>query len=265
GARIFDTSDIGLACVGTFTCTLDTPIGPFLLPSPVAGGGEVPPMPDLIAAPAGTDPFYDLAVALGATTADPGTGLKYVADPKRTGPVTGSTLPDFVANDTDGTSTLRNHNTFRIEVRAPDINHTGPVFYTVDGETNFTVAGRLMTGSLPGNVNNIRASYTADAVGNIVDLDVFAQAAPTAQARIPAQAVVAPVTPALSFYDTACAGALSVDPVTGLTVVNPPPYTAPVGVAHNMGETDKDFWGQSQPGGLPPAFVCLVDNTARNA
>ena len=265
GDKIFDTSDVGLACVNTFACTLDTAIGPFLLPSAVAGGAEVPPMPDLIAAPPGTDPFYDQAVALGATTADPGTGLKYIADPKRVGPVTGTTLPDFIANDVDGTSTPRNHNTFRIEVRLPDPNHTGPVFYTVDGETNFTLAGRLMTGSLPGDVKDIRATYKADAVGNITDLDVFAKGSPTTQARLPAQPQVAPVTPVLSFYDQACAGALSVDPVTGLTVINPPPYTAPASVAHNMAETDKDFWGQSQPGGLPPDFACVVDTTARNA
>jgi hypothetical protein len=136
----------------------------------------------------------------------------------------------------------------------------------VDGETNFTLNGRLMTGSLPGNVSNIRSTYKADATGVVTALDTFANASPTRQARIPTQPIVAPVTPSLSFYDTACAGALSVDPVTGLTVVNPPPYTAPAGfVAHNMGETDKDFWGQSQPGGLPPGFVCVVDNTARNA
>ncbi len=265
GDRIFDTIDVGLACVNTFTCTLDTPIGPFLLPSAVAGGAEIPPMPDLISAPAGTDPFYDQLVALAGTTPDPGTGLKYIADPARVGPITGTTLPDFIANDTDGTSSPRNHNTFRIEVRLPDLNHTGPVFYTVDGETNFTVAGRLTTGSLPGDVSNLRATYKADAVGNITDLDVFAKGSPTTQARLPAQPQVPPVVPVLSFYDQACAGALGVDPTTGLTVVNPPPYTAPAGLAHNMAQTEKDFWGQSQPVGLPPGFVCVVDSTARNA
>jgi hypothetical protein len=271
GDRIFETSDIGLKCVNTFTCTLDTAIGPFLLPSPNAGGAEVPPMPDLATAAPGTDPFYDQLVALGATTADPGTGQKYVADPKRVGPVTGSTLPDFTAYDIDpggatpGIASTRNHNTFRIEVRVTQPDHNGHVFYTVDGETNFTVNGRLLTGTLPGNVSGIRATYKADAAGNITDLDVFANASPTRQARIPAQPLVAPVTPSLSFYDTACAGALGVDPNTGLTVINPPPYSAPAGVAHNMGETDRDFWGQSQPGGLPPDFVCLVDSTARNA
>ncbi|MEJ8835376.1 Ig-like domain-containing protein [Ramlibacter sp. AN1133] len=271
GDRIFETSDIGLKCVGTFTCTLDTAIGPFLLPSPTAGGPEVPPMPDLAAAPPGTDPFYDQVLALGAATADPGTGQKYIADPKRIGPVTGTTLPDFTAYDIDpsgatpGIPSTRNHNTFRVEVRVTQPDHNGHVFYTVDGETNFTVNGRLMTGTLPGNVSSIRSTYKADAAGNITDLDVYATAAPTRQARIPAQPVVAPVTPALSFYDTACAGAIGVDPVTGLPIVNPPPYTAPAGIAHNMAETDKDFWGQSQPGGVPPDYVCLVDSTARNA
>ena len=57
GDRIFETTDIGKACVNTFECVLGTVIGPYLLPSPVAGGAEVPPMPGLRAAPAGTDPF----------------------------------------------------------------------------------------------------------------------------------------------------------------------------------------------------------------
>jgi hypothetical protein len=38
-----------------------------------------------------------------------------VADPARVGPVTGSLLPNF----TDSTGASRNHNTFRVEVRAP--------------------------------------------------------------------------------------------------------------------------------------------------
>ncbi|GAB3764736.1 hypothetical protein GCM10028796_20390 [Ramlibacter monticola] len=266
GDRIFETTDIGIACVNTFACTLETVIGPYLLPSAVAGGGEVPPMPDLKTAPPGTDPFYDQAVALGATTADPGTGKKYVADPARVGPVTGSPLPPFTAFNIDGTSTLRNHNTFRVEVRVPTPNHDGMVFYTLDGETNFTVAGRLVTGAIPGEVVDMRGTYEANALGNVTELDAYASALPGVNARVPAQAIVPPVTPILQFYDVPCGGAIGTDPLTGLPIVNPPPYTAPAGaIAHGMSSSDTDYWGQSQPGGLPPSHLCIVDTTARNA
>ena len=58
-------------------------------------------MPDLQAAPAVTDPFCDLLVA---KTPDPGTNKQYIADPARIGPVTGSPLPDFIANNLDGST-----------------------------------------------------------------------------------------------------------------------------------------------------------------
>jgi VCBS repeat-containing protein len=267
GDRIFETLDIGIACINTFECALNSPIGPFLLPSPVAGGAEVPPYPDLVTAPPGTDPHYDILVAQGGTTPDPGTGKKYVADPGRVGPVTGSSLPNFIAYDVNGPAagTSRNHNTFRVEVRVPSPTHDGMVFYTLDGETNFAMGGRLMTGSLPGNVNNARSTYKADAAGAVTDLDVFAQASPTVQARMPTQPIVPPVTPVISFYDQACGGALTVDPVTGVTRVNQGPYTAPAGTPHAMGATGSDFWGQSQPGGAPPSHACIEDSTSRNA
>src|SRR6185503_6517587 len=91
------------------------------------------------------------------------------------------------------------------------------------------------------------------------------QASPTVQARIPTQPVQPTVTPVISFYDQACGGALTVDPVTGETKVNPGPYTAPASTAHTLGNTGKDFWGQSSPGGLPPSHVCVEDATSRNA
>ncbi len=223
GDRIFETSDVGVACINTFECTLGTAIGPYLLPSPVAGGAEVPPMPDLKSAPPGTDPFYDSLIALGGATGDPGTGKKYLADPARIGPVTGSPMANFI--DSDGNS--RNHNTFRIEVRAPAPNHDGPVLYVLEGENNFTIGGRLMTDTLPGKVTDSRASYKADATGNVTVLDAFAKADPTTQARLPAQPQVPAVTPMLQFYDQPCAGAVTLDPNTGALVVNQPPYSAP--------------------------------------
>ncbi|GAB3764739.1 IPT/TIG domain-containing protein [Ramlibacter monticola] len=266
GDRIFETTDVGVACINTFECTLGTQIGPFLLPSVAAGGAEVPPMPDLAAAPAGTDPWFDSAVAAGAApTANPGTGKKYLADPARVGTVTGSPLPPFTAFEPDGTSSLRNHNTFRIEIRHPQADHNGPVAFTMDGETNFVVSGRLMTGTIPGEVVGARGTYHADALGQVTDLDAFATALPTVNARLPAGPQLAAVTPILQFYDVPCGGAISVNPVTGLNVVNPGPYAAPVGaIAHPMAVNGTDYWGQSQPGGLPPSHLCIVDTTARN-
>ena len=258
GDKIFDTLDVGVGCIGTFECVLGAPIGPFLLPSAVAGGGELPPMPDLRAAPAGTDPFYDAMVAAGAgPTADPGTGKKYIADPARIGAVTGSPLPNF----TDSTGASRNHNTFRIEVS----DASGQVFYALDGENNFALMGRLLAGTIAGKLDSGRASYKADATGNVTALDVFAKASPTTQARIPGQPQVPAVAPVLNFYDQACAGALVTDPATGETRVTDGPYSAPASPAHPMARTGSDYWGQSQPGGLPPAYSCIEDTTARDA
>jgi len=263
GERIFETLDIGAGCQGNFECALASPIGPFLLASGSAGGAEVPPMPDLRTAPAGTDPFYDLMVAQGAgPTADAGTGRKYAADPARIGPVTGSPLPDFLARNIDGTTALRNHNTFRIEVSTLD---TDQVFYTLDGETNFALMGRLAGGALQGNVAPGRAVYKADGAGNITAIDVFTTASPTVQARVPGQPLQPVVTPILAFYDQPCAGAITVDPVTGATTINDGPYSAPASAPHDMLVTGSDYWGQSTPGGLPPSHVCVVDQTAKNA
>jgi hypothetical protein len=263
GDRIFDTQDIGIGCPTTFECALAGSLGPFLLPSAVAGGGEVPPMPDLQTAPPGTDPFYDLLVAQGGATAAPGTGKKYLADPARLGAVTGSPLPDFL----DAEGHIRNHNTFRVEVRAPSPTHDGILLYAIEGENNFTIAGRLMTGNLPGRVSGGRAVYRADTAGNATDLDVFTTASATVQARIPAQPVQPVVKPALAFYPVPCAGALTVDPVTGQTTVNQPPYSAPGGVQTGMVNDDgsTDYWGQVAVTGAPPSHVCVVDTTARNA
>jgi hypothetical protein len=266
GDRIFETVDIGVACINTFECTLGAQLGPFLLPSATAGGAELPPMPDLAARPAGTDPFFDAIVAGGGVaTPNPGTGKKYLADPARLGPVTGSQLPNFIANEIDGKTPSRNHNTFRVEVRDPAALG-GRLVATYDGETNFTVGGRLMTGVLPGLVSGGRGTYKAGATGAVTELDAFASAAPTVQGRIPAQPIVPPTRPILQYYDVPCGGAVTVNAATGATTINPPPYTAPAGaVAHPMAVSGPDYWGQSAPGGLPPTHLCIVDTTARNA
>jgi hypothetical protein len=266
GQRIFETLDIGTGCPATFECALSAPIGPFLLPSAVAGGAEVPPMPDLLAAPAGTDPYLDLLLAAGGgATPNPGTNKKYVADPSRVGTVTGSPLPDFTAYNTDGTTATRNHNTFRIEVRPSSPDRNAPVFYTLDGESNFTLMGRLMTGTLEGKVTGGRAVYRADATGAVTAVDVFASASPTTQARVPGQPQLPAVQPILSFYDQPCAGAIIIDPVTGATSIGAGPYGAPAATPHAMLATGSDYWAQSQPGGAPASHVCIVDESARNA
>jgi hypothetical protein len=269
GDRIFETIDIGIGCPGTFECALNGTLGPFLLPSATAGGSEVPPLPDLQSAPAGTDPHYDALVAQGGTTPLPGTGKKYLADPSRVGPITGSPLPEFTANNTDGTTSQRNHNTFRIEVRPSTPDRNAPVFYTLDGETNFTITGRLMAGNLPGRVSTGRALYRADASGNATDVDVFTTATPTVQARIPAQPRPASVKPVLAFYPEPCAGAITTDPVTGAVSVNPGPYSAPAGspVSLVSDEGSTDYWAQVAlaTAAAPPSHICLVDTSARNA
>jgi hypothetical protein len=273
GARIFDTQDIGIGCPETFECTLDGSLGPFLLPSATAGGSEVPAMPDLISAPPGTDPFYDQLVAAGGATPSPGTGKQYLADPGRVGPVTGSPLPDVQVFEPDATGATHgipsvvNHNIFRVEVRNPSPTHDGAVFYTLDGTTNFTIGGRLMTGNLPGRVGGGRAVYRADSTGKATDVDVFTTASPTVQARIPTQPVQGVVKPALAFYPVPCGGALTTDPLTGNVTVNPGPYTAPAGVQTSLANDDggTDYWGQVAVTGAPPSHVCVVDTTARNA
>jgi Bacterial cadherin-like domain len=67
GQKVRFTEDVGLACApGTFDCALAGRLGPFLLPSAVAGGAELPAIPG------------------------PAPGKLYIADPARLGPVTGS-------------------------------------------------------------------------------------------------------------------------------------------------------------------------------
>ena len=247
GDKLFFTEDVGLGCVGTFECTLGTSIGPFLLPSPTSGGAQVPPIPDLVA---GQDPFYDAIVAAGGASVYPGTGKKYIADPKRIGPVTGSPLPPFVGND----GLTYDHNVFRVE---------GPNGFVMH-QPNFTVTGRVLTGPIAGQVSVDRASYTVTPTG--AKLDVFATAAPSATGRIPAQPPAATIAPNLGFYETACGGALTIDPITGTVTVNPPPYTAPALPERAMANAGTNFWGQSTPLALPnPAYVCVVDHTSQNA
>ncbi len=236
GTKLFFTTDIGITCGTQFDCALNSPIGPFLLPSPFPGGPEVRPIPDLVKG-SGVDPWYD---ALPAATPYPGTGKKYIADPARIGPVTGSPLPPFVGND----GITYDHNTLRIE-------GPGYVFH----ENNFVVGGRVMAASIPGRVTVNRASYGQTATAT--KLDVFATAIPTTQGRLPAAPLQPTTNPDLGFYPAPCA----TDPVTG-AVTGPPTGTGLL--YYQMFKNGKNWWGQNQPAAIPPQ-VCVQDLNARDA
>jgi Big-like domain-containing protein len=243
GDRIFFTQDIGVACTATFECTLQTELGPYVLPSETPGGHEVPPIPDLLP---GQDAFNDILIATGTVTPYPNNGKKYIADPARLGPVTGSPLPPFVGSD----GVTYNHNIFRVE---------GPNGFS-QTTTDFSMGGRLLSGPLPGKVNIDRASYaTATASATGLKLDVFATGNPTEQARLPNQPRPAAITPQLNYFEAACSG--TPDPINGDIL---PPFGAPAGVAANvMVSSGTKYWGQSHPASVP-SFVCVKDSTSVN-
>jgi hypothetical protein len=225
GDRLFWTEDVGLQCaVGDFSCALVGGVGPFLLPSVTPGGAELPPIPDL---KPGDDPFTDAAGFTAYPAPYP--GAKYIADPARVGPVTGSPI---------------DQNYFRI---------VGP--NGLDLTTNdFTLMGRVYTGQMPGRVEVDRATYSSAEPAKV---DVYASAFPTTQGRIPGSPRPAAVQPVLGFYTAPCV----VDPVTGA-------YGEPAGLtAIPMSNQGSRFWGQYQSGttALPPREYCVEDYTARNA
>lgn len=239
GDRLFFTEDIGIQCPpGQFDCALTSKIGPFLVPSAVPGGPEMPPVTAANPTP-DTDPTHFGGVF--APTAYPGTGKSYVADPARVGPVTGSTLPPYVVGD----GTTRNPNIFRIE---------GPGGLVLES-VNFGLMGRVFQGGIPSQVTVDRATYTRTAAGQRVD--VFATGLPGTQARIPAGPAPVAVTPQLQYYDAPCVPNLD---ATG-TLLS---YSAPAGAPVQMLATGPDYWGQSQPGTIPSA-VCAVQVNAVNA
>ncbi|MBI4322452.1 MAG: cadherin-like domain-containing protein [Chloroflexi bacterium] len=229
GDRIFFTDDVGINCApGEFDCARGSRLGPFLLPSNTPGGAE-------------------LAAVVG-----PVPGKLYIADPARSGPVTGSALPNFV----DSTGASRNHNIFRIEGPAGS-NLGGPGINFIE-TSDFSLMGRIFTGIMPGRVDVTRASYIRNATGR--KLDVFATGSPTVQGRLPGQARPAAILPLLTFFEAPCAG--TVDALTGDIL---PPFSAPVGaLERQMYSTGSRFWGQSQPATVPTA-VCVKDAAARDA
>jgi len=235
GSRLFVTEDIGLS-PGVFTEALKGKVGPFLLPSTTPGGRELPPIPTLLA---GQDPFQDILVNTAAATPYPNNGRKYVADPARLGPVTGSTVGDYVVND----NTTRNPNLFRVE------GPNGFVYETTD----FTLAGRVFEGAVAGSVSVDRASYARPAPGNNV-VSVYATAQPVMQARIPAGAPSATVSTDLAYFDAACTPTRDQDGNLGA------PYSAPGNAsATQMLSAGSSYFGQSRPATLPTE-VCMQAN-----
>jgi Bacterial Ig domain len=245
GDRLFFTEDIGLAAAGDFTKALDGRMGPFLLPSTSPGGPEVPPIPLL---QPGQDPFYDALLAAGGTTAYPGTGRKYIADPGRIGPITGGKTgtADRVYTVNDGTT--RDPNIFRVE---------GPNGFSFE-TTDFALMGRVYEGPISGDIKVNRASYASSAAdGNKVD--VYATASPSTQGRLPAGAAPATVSTQLSYFDAACTPTLDANGNPG------PPYSAPAGAApHQMFASGSNYFGQSNPVALP-LEVCVEGNSVNSA
>jgi hypothetical protein len=240
GERLFFTEDVGLT-PGDFEQALVSRLGPFLLPSVVSGGAEMPaltasnPTPD-------TDP--DHFGGAFTPTPYPGTGKSYIADPARIGPVTGSLLPPFVS-PVDGLE--RDHNIFRVE---------GPAGFVIE-TTNFALAGRIFTGAIAGRVTVTRATYSDPGAGANPWVDVFATAEPTTAGRLPGQPKPAATLPVLSFYPAP-------PPFDPVTLESLQPLSAPAGIAAvQMFNTGTHFWGQIPVAEIPRA-VTVVNHNARN-
>jgi len=158
-------------------------------------------------------------------------GKLYIADPARDGPVTGSRVLDAAGIP---------QNYFRI---------VGPGGLDVS-TSNFTLQGRIFTGSMAGKVTVDRASYAKSTAGN--KLDVFASAFPATQTRVPGLPTPPAIAPVLAFYEGAC----TVSP-TG--VLGPPAGLAGVQMYSNQ----SNYYAQTQPVVVPPA-VCVGDLTAKD-
>ncbi|MBE0605397.1 MAG: hypothetical protein IH610_03825, partial [Deltaproteobacteria bacterium] len=191
-------------------------LGPFLLPSNSPGGAELAPV-------VGPAPDNNL----------------YIADPARVGPVTGSPLGPT-------------RNFVRIE---------GPAGSNLDGAgndfietTDFTLMGRIFTGSIPSEVTADRAEYTRNSSGQKVE--VYATGFESTQGRVPGQAPAGAIMPVLSFFDAPCTSALDNND-------NPiPPYGAPENaVETQMLNAGNSFWALAQPADIPVA-VCVKDNVS---
>jgi len=222
--RLFYTEDIGIACPpGDFTCALQGSIGPFLLPATTPGGPELP---------AFTDPLLP--------------GRKYIADPARLGPVTGSVQGLYQTS-----SGPLDPNRFRIEV----IN--GATTSVLTDVTNFSLVGRYFGGAIPSPVTPDRASYGRTAATQQIDVMVKAEASPQARTQQTPPSVL--TVPQLAVFPAPCTGVLGPD---GVTLV--PPFGAPAGVASVPMASDVDRHYVQLRQAPIPTHLCLVHANARN-
>jgi len=244
GDKIFFTEDIGVS-PGAFTDVLKGRVGPFLLPSAVPGGAELPPVSSTNQAP-DQDPAHFGGVF--APTPYPNNGRKYIADPARLGPITGGKTGTGAALYTVADGTTRDPNIFRIE------GPNGFVYETTD----FSLGGRIFEGAIAGDLKVNRASYSRTAQGAI-DVDVYATGTPAAQGRIPAGPVPSIVSTQMAYFDAPCTATLDANGVPG------PPYSAPgSGGSHQMFNDRANYSGHSQPTTLP-LEVCLQANAVNAA
>ncbi|HEY2029604.1 MAG TPA: Ig-like domain-containing protein [Myxococcales bacterium] len=248
GDRIFFTDDVGLSCAD-FNCALTSRLGPFLVPSQTPGGAEIPPVTATNQTP-DTNPA-NFAGAF-VQTPYPGTGKAYLADPNRIGPVTGSSLPNFI----DSTGVSQNHNTFRME-GPPGSNIGGPGQDWIQ-TSNFQLGGRIDTSTLPASVNIDRSSYSRSA--SALSVQVFASGTEASSPRVPGQPAAAANPPSLSFFSSPCgtdAAGNFIAPAAG-TATQMTSSTAFAGTGIT------DFWAKTSPATLPTA-VCVEDAAARDA
>jgi len=222
--RLFHTEDIGLVCApGDFSCALSGSIGPFLLPSNTPGGPELPPHTNALLP-----------------------GRRYIADPARIGPVTGSVQGPYLTSNG-----LLDPNRFRIEVTS------GGVTTVIADTTNFSLMGRYFQGSIGNPVTVDRASYAR--TGSARQIDVLASSDASRPARVQPSPPAGIVTAQLAVYPEPCTGTLADDGVTLL-----PPFGPPAGVASVPMASDVDrHYVQLRPAAVP-THLCLVHANARN-
>ena len=222
--RLFYTEDIGLVCApGDFSCALNGALGPFLLPAATPGGAELA---------AFTDPLLP--------------GRKYIADPARVGPVTGSVQGLYQTS-----SGPLDPNRFRIEV----IN--GATTTVISDTTDFTLMGRYFQGAIPSPVAPDRASYARTATTQ--QIDVMVKAGASVQARTQQTPPALVTVPQLAIYPAPCTGTLGPD---GVTLI--PPFGAPAGATSVPLASDVDRHYVQLRQTAIPTHLCLVHANARN-
>lgn len=239
GDRLFATEDVGLS-IGDFQAALNGSIYPFLVPSTVPGGPEMPPVSATNPAP-DQDPAH---FGGGAPTPYPNNGRRYIADPARLGPVTGS-VANFSA---DG---IANPNLFRIDVSGTDVPNGRVTLYQT---TDFTLAGRIFEGAMQGDVSLDRASYARGGTSGD-KVDIYATATPATATRIPATATVPPIPTNLVYYNAACVPTVDAAGNAG------PPFSAPPGAVtvQLLNSGTKYF---AQYGTLPVGMAGCLESSA---